>query len=92
MLATDDHRSSYTEYDESILKPIPILITGKVGVSKNSTGNDVEPKLFCLAPSKIQAGSRAAVVSAGGATTSALLGAAKPLLLATLVSGLMVAF
>ncbi|KAJ6780339.1 hypothetical protein PWT90_08076 [Aphanocladium album] len=88
---TDNSKKSYTLYDERILRPAPILITAKFGGLANSTTNSTQSKLFCLAPSKVVKGSRNAVVGAGGATAAALLSAAKPVLLVSVLSSIMLA-
>ncbi|OAA77276.1 hypothetical protein LEL_04099 [Akanthomyces lecanii RCEF 1005] len=89
---SDDSRTSYTVYNEHILRPAPILITAKFGGQANSTTTgSTQSKLLCLAPSKVIQGSRTAVVNSSGATAGALLGAAKPVLLVSLVSSILAA-
>lgn len=77
-------------YNEHILRPAPILITAKIGGQANSTTTgSTQSKLFCLAPSKVVKGSRTAVVNSSGATAGALVGAAKPVLLVSLLSSIL---
>ncbi|KAJ3494988.1 hypothetical protein NLG97_g3712 [Lecanicillium saksenae] len=88
---TDSSKKSYTLYDEHILRPAPILITGQVGGQSNSSSSSTQSKLFCLAPSKVIKGSRNAVVGAGGATAATMLSTAKPVLLVSVLSSMMLA-
>ncbi|OAA55460.1 hypothetical protein ISF_07971 [Cordyceps fumosorosea ARSEF 2679] len=88
---SDDSRASFAAYAEHIQRPAPILVTARLG--GNSTtggGGGAQSKLLCLAPSKVTKGSRGAVVNASsGATAAALLGAAKPVLLVSLLSSVL---
>lgn len=86
MNQSDESKSSYTKYDEHVLRPAPILITARIGGMANSTTNATQSKLLCLAPSTVLKGSRNAVT--GGAATP---GAAKPVLLVSVLAGLVVA-
>ncbi|KAM3498548.1 hypothetical protein MY10362_008139 [Beauveria mimosiformis] len=88
---TDDSRTSFSVYNEHIVQPAPILITAKFGGAGNAT---TQSKLLCLAPSKVIQGSRTAVVTAaaggaGGSTAAGLLGAAKPVLVISLLSSIL---
>ncbi|OAA36591.1 hypothetical protein BBO_08173 [Beauveria brongniartii RCEF 3172] len=86
---TDDSRTSFSVYNEHIVQPAPILITAKFGAGANAT----QSKLLCLAPSKVIQGSRTAVVTAaaggGSSTAASLLGAAKPVLVISLLSSIL---
>ncbi|TQV92079.1 hypothetical protein IF1G_09151 [Cordyceps javanica] len=88
---SDDSRSSYTVYNEHIVRPAPILITAKFGGLANSTtASSTQSKLLCLSPSKVVKGSRTAVVNSGGAAAAAAnLGAAKPVLLIAVLSSVL---
>ncbi|KAM3430968.1 hypothetical protein NHJ13734_007501 [Beauveria thailandica] len=87
---TDDSRTSFSVYDEHIVQPAPILITATTGGANNAT---TRSKLLCLAPSKVLQGSRTAVVTAaaggGGGTAASLRGAAKPVLVISLLSSML---
>ncbi|OAQ97645.1 hypothetical protein LLEC1_07675 [Akanthomyces lecanii] len=85
---SDDSRTSYTVYNEHILRPAPILITAKFGGQSNSTGSTTQSKLLCLAPSKVTKGSRTAAVNSSG---GAALGSGGPVLLISLLSSILVA-
>ncbi|KAK8141423.1 hypothetical protein G3M48_010539 [Beauveria asiatica] len=88
---TDDSRTSFSVYDEHIAQPAPILITATAGggAANNATARS-NNKLLCLAPSKVIQGSRTAVVTAGGGGTAASLrGAAKPVLVISLLSSIL---
>ncbi|KAM3559137.1 hypothetical protein ARSEF4850_004272 [Beauveria asiatica] len=88
----DDSRTSFSVYDEHIVQPAPILITAAAAAS-NATARS-NNKLLCLAPSKVIQGSRTAVVTAAaaggaGGTAASLRGAAKPVLVISLLSSIL---
>ncbi|EJP66234.1 uncharacterized protein BBA_04727 [Beauveria bassiana ARSEF 2860] len=86
---TDDSRTSFTVYNEHIVQPVPILLTAKLGAGAGNA--TTRSKLLCLAPSKVVQGSRTAVVTAaaGGSTAASLLGAAKPVLVMSLLASIL---
>ncbi|KAF1731255.1 hypothetical protein CRV24_009334 [Beauveria bassiana] len=86
---TDDSRTSFTVYNEHIVQPVPILLTAKLGADAGNA--TTRSKLLCLAPSKVVQGSRTAVVTAaaGGSTAASLLGAAKPVLVMSLLASIL---
>ncbi|KAM3451338.1 hypothetical protein MY3296_005379 [Beauveria thailandica] len=90
---TDDSRTSFSVYDEHIVQPAPILITATTaggGAANNATTRSNNNKLLCLAPSKVIQGSRTAVVTAAaGGTAAGLRGAAKPVLVISLLSSIL---
>ncbi|PMB67665.1 hypothetical protein BM221_005833 [Beauveria bassiana] len=88
---TDDSRTSFTVYNEHIVQPVPILLTAKLGAGAGGNATIPRSKLLCLAPSKVVQGSRTAVVTAaaGGSTAASLLGAAKPVLVISLLTSIL---
>ncbi|KAM3516414.1 hypothetical protein NHJ13051_009938 [Beauveria bassiana] len=89
---TDDSRTSFTVYNEHIVQPVPILLTAKLGAGAGGNATTTtRSKLLCLAPSKVVQGSRTAVVTAaaGGSTAASLLGAAKPVLVISLLTSIL---
>ncbi|KAM3563428.1 hypothetical protein MY1884_001246 [Beauveria asiatica] len=91
----DDSRTSFSVYDEHIVQPAPILITAAAAgaAASNATARS-NNKLLCLAPSKVIQGSRTAVVTAAaaggaGGTAASLRGAAKPVLVISLLSSIL---